>query len=67
MAGTVAGGKKAAKTNLEKYGADFYVRLGSKGGKLGRTGGFAAGAEGRRRAIEYGAIGGAKSRRPKKT
>ena len=40
MAGTSAGGKKAAKTNKAKHGADFYARIGSKGGKLGHTGGF---------------------------
>lgn len=42
MAGTKAGGRKAAKTNLEKHGADFYKRIGHKGGKNGHTGGFAA-------------------------
>lgn len=42
MAGTKAGGKKAAATNKAKYGADFYARIGQTGGKNGRTGGFAA-------------------------
>lgn len=42
MVGTKAGGIKAAKTNLEKHGADFYKRIGSKGGRNGHTGGFAA-------------------------
>lgn len=42
MAGTKAGGIKAAKTNLKKYGLDFYKRIGSKGGRNGHTGGFAA-------------------------
>ena len=32
MAGTVAGGKLAAQTNREKYGADFYRRIGAIGG-----------------------------------
>lgn len=40
MAGTKAGGKAAAATNKIKYGADFYAKIGSKGGKLGHTGGF---------------------------
>lgn len=40
MAGTVAGGKLAAATNKEKYGEDFYSKIGSKGGRNGRTGGF---------------------------
>lgn len=42
MAGTIDGGKAAAATNKLKYGADFYARIGSMGGKNGKTGGFAA-------------------------
>lgn len=64
MAGTVAGGKAAAKTNKQKYGADFYGIIGAKGGKLGRTGGFYANRELARIA---GAKGGRISRRTKKT
>ena len=45
MSGTVEGGKKAAKKNLERYGADFYVKNGRKGGRNGTTGGFAANLE----------------------
>lgn len=41
MAGTKEGGARAAKTNKEKYGEDFYKKIGRKGGKLGTTGGFA--------------------------
>ena len=41
MAGTMTGGKKAAQTNKEKYGEDFYKIQGAKGGRNGRTGGFA--------------------------
>lgn len=63
MAGTVAGGKKAAKTNKEKYGENFYVINGRKGGQNGTTGGFAANRELARKA---GSIGGKKSRRGKK-
>jgi len=33
MAGTKAGGKKAAATNKAKNGEDFYARIGRKGGK----------------------------------
>jgi uncharacterized protein len=58
MAGTKLGGKAAAATNKKKYGADYYARIGAEGGKHGRTGGFAAGEEGRARARKYGAIGG---------
>lgn len=34
MSGTKAGGLKAAKTNYEKYGADFYAKIGKKGGSV---------------------------------
>ena len=44
MAGTVAGGKKAAAKNLAKD-PSFYAKIGAKGGKNGRTGGFAANPE----------------------
>jgi hypothetical protein len=64
MSGTKLGGQHAAKTNKDKYGSDFYARIGSQGGrKLGVKKGFAAGEEGRRRARIYGALGGKKSRR----
>jgi len=42
MAGTKAGGRKAAATNKSKYGKNFYAEIGRKGGKNGHTGGFAA-------------------------
>lgn len=42
MPGTKAGGMKAAKMNKQLYGDDFYRRIGSKGGRNGHTGGFAA-------------------------
>ncbi len=63
MAGTKAGGKAAANTNKTKYGSDFYAKIGAKGGKLGRTGGFFANRELARLA---GAKGGRISRRSKK-
>lgn len=63
MAGTIAGGKAAAATNIKKYGPDFYRKIGAKGGKLGRTGGFFANRELARIA---GAKGGRISRRVKK-
>lgn len=62
MAGTKEGGKKAAATNKARHGERFYAEIGSKGGKLGTTGGFYADRELARRA---GAIGGRKSRRGK--
>lgn len=60
MGGTKAGGKKAADTNRKVYGKDFYIRIGSIGGKSGRTGGFYANRE---LASKVGRIGGLKSRR----
>lgn len=63
MAGTKAGGQKAAKTTIERHGLDFYKRIGSMGGKNGHTGGFAANRELARTA---GAKGGRISRRRKK-
>jgi general stress protein YciG len=64
MAGTKAGGQAAAATNKNKYGADFYAKIGAKGGKLGKTGGFYANRE---LAREAGRRGGRISRRTKKT
>lgn len=64
MAGTKAGGLKAAAANKAKHGADFYARIGAKGGHAGTTGGFAANRELARIA---GAKGGRISRRRKST
>ena len=60
MSGTKEGGKKAAKTNIERHGKDFYSNLGKKGGQNGHTGGFYANPELARIA---GAIGGLRSSR----
>ncbi len=62
MAGTKAGAAKAAATNKARHGADFYARIGSKGGQNGHTGGFAANRDLARVA---GAKGGRISRRGK--
>lgn len=69
MAGTKAGGLKAAQTNVEKYGENFYANIGGKGGRNGHTGGFASdkrgadGLTGRERAKIVGSIGGRMSSR----
>ena len=60
MAGTPAGGQKAAQTNLQKHGKDFYKRIGKKGGQNGHTGGFASNPE---LAKIAGRKGGKKSKR----
>lgn len=71
MAGTKAGGIKAAKTIAKKHGKDFYSRIGRMGGENGHTGGFASetkgkdGLTGPERARIAGAKGGAISKRGK--
>lgn len=62
MAGTKAGGIKAAATNKEKYGSEFYANIGRKGGQNGHTGGFAANPQ---LASIAGSIGGKISKRGK--
>lgn len=66
MAGTIKGGKMTAMKNKQRD-PDFYKKIGAKGGKIGKTGGFAAGEAGRRRASEWGSIGGSRSRRGPKS
>lgn len=69
MSGTKKGGEKAAKTNLERHGKDFYSRIGARGGHNGHTGGFASdkvgadGLTGYERARIVGAKGGRVSTR----
>lgn len=60
MAGSKFGGLKAAQTNKERYGDDFYKRIGAKGGKVGGLKGFAVNLTLARLA---GAKGGRNSRR----
>jgi len=66
MSGNAIGGQKAAQTNKQIYGEDFYRNIGSMGGKeSAKRGhlekvGFAANRE---RAREAGRKGGLKSRR----
>lgn len=73
MAGTQIGGVKAAQTNKTKYGSNFYASIGAKGGKRGKTGGFASekkgadGLTGKERARVVGSMGGRISRRSKVT
>lgn len=38
----LTGGLKAAATNKDKYGDDFYKKIGQRGGRNGHTGGFAS-------------------------
>ena len=68
MSGTVKGGIKAAKTNIKKYGKDYYRNIAKKASHPG-TGGFASNKVGRdgltglQRAKIAGAKGGHISKR----
>lgn len=62
MAGTKHGGVKAAKTNKQRYGSEFYMEIGRLGGKKSTGGGFAKDPELARKA---GRLGGLRSRRRK--
>lgn len=67
MAGNRIGGLKAATTNKQRYGDDFYARIGGIGGKRSDNGGFgsgkvgADGLTGKQRASTAGRIGGLRS------
>lgn len=60
MSGTKAGGLKASKTNIKRYGKNFYGKIGAIGGRAGTTGGFFANPG---LAMTAGALGGHRSRR----
>lgn len=62
MAGNIAGGQAAARTNKQYYGQDFYVKLGKLGGSAPKKSpcGFATRKD---IASAAGRIGGMKSRR----
>lgn len=72
MPGIKAGGAKAAATNKRLHGADFYAKMGAKGGRKGNTGGFASkkvgkdGLTGPERAKLAGSRCGVKSKRGEK-
>ena len=63
MSGTVAGGLKTKKTISERYGSDWYKKIGKLGGKACVPKGFAVNPELAKRA---GSKGGKISRRSKK-
>ncbi|HSX41266.1 MAG TPA: KGG domain-containing protein [Candidatus Saccharimonadales bacterium] len=62
MAGTKYGGVKAAQTNKQRYGMNFYMTIGAMGGRKSRGGGFAKNPDLARAA---GRKGGMASRRRK--
>lgn len=69
MAGTLEGGRKAARANKRRYGKTWYAQIGHIGGSNGHTGGFASekkgadGLTGYERAKIAGAKGGHISKR----
>lgn len=62
MGGTASGGKRAAETNKQLYGSDFYKKIGRAGGQKSRGGSF---AQDPTFASYMGRIGGKKSKRKK--
>lgn len=60
MAGTVSGGRKAAQTNKQRYGMNFYEVIGAMGGRKSTGGGF---AKNKALAQSAGRKGGMASRR----
>lgn len=62
MSGTLDGGRKAAKANIERHGKDYYSKLGKLGGSAphNKPRGFAANPE---LAKKAGKIGGKISKR----
>lgn len=69
MPGTKIGAAKARKTIYDKYGKDYFVSIGKRGGQAGVSGGFASdkvgadGLTGSERARIAGSKGGTKSKR----
>lgn len=63
MAGTKAGGLKAAETNKKLHGKDFYKTIGSKGGAADHPNGRGFQLSGKAR--EAGSKGGKISKRGK--
>ena len=45
MSGTIEGGKKAARTNMNRYGDDWYCKIGQQGGRAKVPKGFASNRE----------------------
>lgn len=62
MSGNNLGGVKAAQTNKERHGSDFYKKIGAIGGRAQVPKGFALNRE---RASEAGRKGGLISKRGK--
>lgn len=69
MAGTRLGGLKAAETNKQRHGSDFYKKIGKSGGTESRGGGWSMNGDPehdeaiRAHAAAMGSIGGKMSRR----
>lgn len=55
MANNIEGGRRAAQTNRERYGEDYYKKMGALGGSVSRGGGFTGDPQ---RARKAGSKGG---------
>lgn len=65
MGGTREGGRKARDRMIERYGSDYFARIGEKGGTKGHTGGFYhMRIHDPKRLSEIGRYGGKKNRKP---
>jgi len=58
MSGTVEGGKKAAVTNKERHGKDFYAKLGQRGRQAVANTDWFRSPAGKKHLSDVGRIGG---------
>lgn len=65
MAGTREGGLQTAATNKQRYGLDFYKKIGHAGGVKSTNRGWSSTPEGKAILSEAGRKGGRISRRKK--
>lgn len=63
MSGTIAGGRRAAQTNKELYGEDFYKNIGAMGGRATYHGKKGFASMDKDKVAEAGRKGGSVSRR----
>lgn len=66
MSATSEGAKKAAQIIKDKHGADWYKKIGAKGGKKSRGGGFTGNPELAREVGKRGGVLSGISKRLKK-
>jgi general stress protein YciG len=64
MTGTPTGGARAAATNKEKHGEDFYARIGRRGGSNGKGPDYKGGFAGNKELARLAGIKGGRSHSP---